>query len=296
MNIFITGASGFIGSNLSRHLLDIGHTVHVGLRKGSNLNNLEDIKNRLAIYYYEILPGGLAQYFKQENIECVFHLASCFIAEHTTDQVEKLVDSNILFGTQLLEAMKSAKVTKLVNTGTSWQHYNNEPYNPTNLYAATKEAFEAILKYYTEAEGVNCITLKLFDSYSENDNRPKLINLLFKFSQEGRELDMSGGEQPINLLHVIDICKGFERALELLNDSNYNLNNGKYALAAKESITLKQLIKLFNKTAQNHIKVKWGAKPYRKREVMSLWSNYQLLPGWEQTIPLEVGLKGMFNR
>lgn len=295
MNIFITGATGFIGSNLCRHLLKEGYKVHIGLRKESDLSNIEDVKNDLHIYYYTNSIFDLASFFTKESIKGVFHLASCFIAEHKTDQVKRLIDSNILFGTFLLEAMRIAKVKNLINTGTSWQHYDNERYNPVCLYAATKEAFDAIIKYYTECEELSCITLKLFDSYSENDNRPKLINVLNKFAAEGKVLDMSEGEQQINLLHVNDICRGYVNAYELLLKNENNSLNEKYTLAAKEIVTLKKLIAFFNRISPKKITINWGLKPYRKREVMTLWSDFEILPNWEQKISLENGLNKLFK-
>lgn len=294
MNIFITGATGFIGSNLCKHLLKKGYNVHIGLRKESDLSNLASFKNKIHIFYYTNSIYDLATYFTNSNIEGVFHLASCFISEHKTQDVTRLIDTNVHFGTLLLEAMKVAKVKNLINTGTSWQHYENESYNPVCLYAATKEAFETIIKYYTECESISCITLKLFDSYSENDNRPKLINLLNQFAEEGKVLDMSEGNQEINLLHVNDICNGYEIAYDLFTKLKSPINF-KYALAAKETITLKELIEIFNRLSPKPIIVNWGHKPYRKREVMSLWSEYDMLPNWKQTISLENGLNRLFK-
>src|SRR4051812_1833664 len=75
--------------------------------------------------------------------DVVFHLASLFVSDHRVQDVQNLVESNLLFGTQLLEAMAQAGVKRIINTGTSWQCPH-----PFNLYAATKQAFESILGYY----------------------------------------------------------------------------------------------------------------------------------------------------
>ena len=52
--------------------------------------------------------------------DVVFHLASTFVAEHSTEDVAALVESNLLLGTQLAEAMRVHGRTLLVNTGTAW--------------------------------------------------------------------------------------------------------------------------------------------------------------------------------
>ncbi|WP_108869582.1 NAD-dependent epimerase/dehydratase family protein [Aquimarina aquimarini] len=292
-NVFITGGTGFIGSNLCRYLYKKGYNISVGIRENADLSNLKDIEENIVLYNYTDSVNELASFLKEQKIDVVFHLASCFIAEHKPEDVNSLINSNLLFGTFLLEAMRIAEVKKLINTGTSWQHFNNESYNPVCLYAATKDAFERIITYYYEAEGLSCITLKLFDSYSENDTRPKLINLLNQFSKEGKVLDMSGGEQEINLLHADDICMGFESAYEFLNEKSLN---EKYTLVAKETITLKKLIEIFNSISESEIIVNWGEKPYRKREVMKLWSSFEILPNWTQKISLKEGLNRLFNK
>ena len=138
----------------------------------------------------------------EANPEIVFHLASLFLAQHTLEDIERLVQSNLLFGVQIAEAITLQGVTKLINTGTSWQHYENEDYNPVCLYAATKQAFEDMLKFYVEASKLKVITLKLFDTYGPDDSRPKLFTLLRKVAQEQTELAMSPGEQLIDLVYM----------------------------------------------------------------------------------------------
>ena len=99
------------------------------------------------------------------------------------------------------------------------------------------DAFETLLEYYIKAEGFTGITLKLFDTYGETDTRPKLINFLNKFADEETELNMSPGEQMLNLVHIDDVCSAFEVAFNLL-ENNTN-RHSIYAIANKESYKLK---------------------------------------------------------
>ena len=178
-----------------------------------------------------------------------------------------MIQSNILFGTEILEAMKESNTNLLINTGTSWQHYNSEEYNPVDLYAATKEAFEKIIKYYIEAENIRCVTLKLFDTYGENDKRPKLINLLNKFADERKILDMSLGEQKLDLVHIDKVTESFIKAFELL-ENNIELKYDSYGVSSGKQISLKEIVENFEKESGKKVLINWGTKPYRKREVM----------------------------
>lgn len=69
----------------------------------------------------------------------------------------------------MLEACKKAETKWFLNTGTIWQNYNvsdkSDEYNPVDLYAASKQAFITMAKYYTETSKLRFCTLKLCDTY-----------------------------------------------------------------------------------------------------------------------------------
>lgn len=267
MNVLVTGATGFIGSNLCRKLLEKHYKVHILVRKTSTFEYLKDIVNEVNIYCWDEDIKELTKYLIENQIQCIFHLASYIKTEHIQEDVRKLINSNILYGTNVLEAMKYSNTKLIINTGTYWQHYNSEEYNPVDLYAATKEAFEKIIKYYVEAENIRCITLKLFDTYGENDKRPKLINLLNKFADEKKVLDMSLGKQKLDLVHVDKVTDSFIKAFELL-EKNTNLKYDSYGVSSGKQISLREIVENFEKESGKKILVNWGARPYRKREVM----------------------------
>ena len=291
--VVITGSTGFVGSSLVKYLLKKKFKVAVIVRENSNLYNLKEILDDLKVFKYDNDLENLISFFNEYNPKLVFHLASNFKAENEINQVDSLVQSNISFGLHILEAMKETGVKHLINTGTSWQHYNNEDYNPVCLYAATKQAFESLIEYYVQAEGFRAITLKLFDTYGENDKRPKLINLLNKFADEKKELNMSLGNQPLNLVHINDVCNAFFIANKLLKENNKSMHK-KYSVESNDSYSLKEVIKVFEKSTRKKILINWGREKYRKREVMKLWSLGDKLPNWKAKISLSEGLKRKF--
>lgn len=286
----VTGATGFVGSNLCKYLIENDWEVSIIARPSSDYSNINSILHEVEIFEYDGNIEKLIDYFNEKKADVVFHLASLFIAEHESSQIDKLVDSNIKFGLHILEAMKESKTELLINTGTSWQHYHTNEYNPVNLYAATKQAFESLIKYYLEAENIRAITLKLFDTYGESDTRPKLINLLHNFADENKELNMSPGEQVLDLVHVDDVVKAFVKAYEYLS-SNLSVKYDEFGVASGRRVKLNELINTFEEVTNKKINVRWGGRDYRRREVMVLWDGYKTLPGWECKIKLEDGLK-----
>lgn len=290
----ITGGTGFIGSRLCKYLIKNGWEVSIVARPTSKYSYLKEVKNDVEIYIYSGDINDLVSFFKRKNADVVFHLASLYLTEHDIRDVDEIVDCNVKFGVQILEAMKKSRTKLIINTGTSWQHYNGEPYNPVNLYAASKQAFESMLKYYTEAEDIRAITLKLFDTYGESDNRPKLLNLLGNLSSKNKKIELSKGNQLIDLVHVDDVVEAYNSAYNYL-EKNKIIKMKDFAVSSGKTIKLYDLVSLFQEIIGENFPVLWGVKPYRKREVMEPWSTFEILPNWECKITLEEGLKKLYS-
>lgn len=292
--ILITGATGFIGMNLAKKFIQDNFEVHIIARPSSNLKLLKNIKNNLQIHLYDGTIHSLIHIFEKVKPRIVFHLASLFIAQHTVDDIDKLIASNILFGAQLIEAMLKNEVYYLINTGTSWQHYKNKDYSPVCLYAATKEAFDKILQFYIETTPLKVITLKLFDTYGPNDSRGKLMNFLKNNSNEQKLLKMSPGEQLIDLVYIDDVVNAFVLAGQRILKNNSKKMES-FAVSSGSLISLKELVKLFENISGTKLYIKWGGRPYRDREVMLPWNTGKHLPGWSAKVSLKEGLSKFLN-
>lgn len=293
--VLVTGGTGFVGSNLCRSLVRDGWKVHIiAIPNDTGGTLLDDIRDQLNIHVHDGSTACMSSIMATVMPDTVFHLASLFLSEHAAQDIDRLIISNVLFGTQLLEAMAVHGVFRIVNTGTSWQHYGNEAYSPVNLYAATKQAFEDVMCYYVEARGIKAITLKLFDTYGPNDPRPKLFHLLEKLAHEGSSLAMSPGEQIVDLVHVTDVVAAFEIACDRLV---HGLVEGHevYAVSSGNSMTLREVVEVFESALGRKFAIEWGGRPYRAREVMNLWDKGKLLPGWSQTYSLETGINELLT-
>ncbi|MBU3638539.1 NAD(P)-dependent oxidoreductase [Polynucleobacter sp. AP-RePozz3-80-G7] len=287
----VTGVTGFIGAHLVKRLVNEGWKVHAIIRKGSKLPSLL-ANEELNLHLYDGSTNGLVQCVSEIKPDVVFHLASLFLSQHEVKDVEPLVQSNLLFGNQLLEAMRVNDVRNLINTGTSWQHYENNDYNPVCLYAATKQAFEAIIEFYIQACNFKVITLKLSDTYGPNDHRPKLFSLLYKASLTNTPLDMSIGEQLIDLVYIDDVINAYLIAVNrLLN--NEVVGHEIYRISSGNPITLKNLVQLYITVTGRNIQLNWGARPYRLREMMSIWDREKKMTGWQPSISLKDGINRM---
>ena len=288
----VTGGTGFVGTNLVRRLMNDGWETHVLARPNSDLSMLADVTAAIQVHIHDGSTERLIAIMQQASPQIVFHLASLFRAHHTPQDIEPLIHSNLLFSTQLIEAMSVSGVRHLVNTGTSWQHYENKDYSPVCLYAATKQAFETMLTFYTEVSNLSVITLKLFDTYGPNDTRAKLFTLLRKAARTQEPLLMSPGEQLIDLVYIEDVLDAYLLAAERLLQMQVNRHEI-YAVTSGKPIKLRDLVEIYGRIVRQPLTVEWGARAYREREVMLPWNKGEIIPGWEPKITLAVGIARM---
>lgn len=285
----VTGGTGYLGGQLAKYLTERGWTVHLLVRSAPAAGAAG-----LEVHVLQPDYSNLTTLLKEIQPQVVFHLASLFLVDHQPDQVGPLLHSNVVFGTQLLEAMVQAGVSHFVNTGTWWQHYEAKPYSPVCLYAATKQAFEAILQFYTEARGLHAITLTVFDTYGPNDPRRKLLNILAGQLANPQPLDFPVGEQPLDLVYVDDVCAAFERAAKLLLEG-HSKGHEIYSLPARERMTLRQVVEKFFEVAGVPSPARWGTRPYRAREMLVPWNAGTPLPGWRAEATFEVGARRLLD-
>ena len=287
--LLITGSSGFVGRHLVNFLLkNKKYHVSVVVRPSTILpKQIQDLEAS-RIFTYDGSTKNLINIMGLVKPNVVVHLASKFVAEHTSDQIIPMIKSNILYSAQLLEAMSINKVKSLINTSTSWQHFENQSYNPVNFYASTKSAAERLMLYYSEAHKVKIINLKLFDTYGPYDERKKLISSLFENAFKGEVLSMSPGKQLIDMVYIDDVINAFQIAIDRVSIEKNRFSD--YSVSSKKLISLKDLVKTFNSVTKLNLRVNFGSRPYRIREVMLPWTNGVGLPQWSAKINLETGL------
>jgi nucleoside-diphosphate-sugar epimerase len=285
----ITGVTGYIGGKLAERLVADGWTVHALVRGGSERPATAQIR----FHVHDGSAAGLTAVVREAAPDIVFHLASLYLAEHRPEEVDQLIASNVLLPAQLAEAMTAAGAARLVNTGTAWQHFNTPGYNPVNLYAATKQAAVDILRYFHDARGLSVVTLKLFDTFGPGDKRRKLIQVLVDAALSGERLEMSPGEQLIDLTHIDDVIDAFLVAADRLLASVAPLNEEFLISGTRRK--LRELVEITGEALGRDVHVTLGARPYRAREVMvpAEAPAERQLPGWKPSRELTEAIRDL---
>ena len=282
--IFLAGGSGFIGSNfLKRYNHKYKFFVLVRDKK-KNLNNSKE-KNKNIIYLFFKNNKQIDKILENIKVDYFVNLATFYSNRNESADIKKIVLSNILFPSLIINALNKKNLKKIINIGTMQEHYQNSQYFPYNFYAASKKSFETLIEFYKRKyDKIKFLNLKFFENFSKKDNRNKILPIIKKKHKKNILLDISGQNLSLNFLHVDDIC----RAIDILISKK--INDGNYQIQSKNFTNIVKLIKKYNNDNKNKINYKIHDDNFFK-------INYKIkkLPHWKQTLFIEDYFEKIIN-
>lgn len=252
MRYLVTGSTGYIGKKLTQSLFNDGNSVACLVRSKARAISLE--KAGVTVFVYDGTPQSVARAFEKTDYDTVFHLAS---VSASNSKIEDILEANIKFGTFLLSSMSASASKRLVNVGTYWQNSFNTSFTPNSLYAATKQAYEDIIEYYSLNSGIRAITLRLHDVYGKDDFRGKVFQLVKLAAMNNESLDMTNGEQFLRPVHIFDVLSAFYRANEIIHADKTSVGKHEVYWVAGKVIQLKKLIEVFVLNSNLKVTLNW---------------------------------------
>jgi UDP-glucose 4-epimerase len=240
LKIFVTGAAGFIGSNLVDRLLGIGYSV-VGFDNLST-GQLEFLKaaSRSPCFHFE--RGDLLDLAHlqraMEGCEIIFHLAANADVRFGLQHPRKDLDQNTIGTWNVLEAMRANQIRRIVFASTG-SVYGEPRIFPTpedapfpiqtSLYGASKLAAEGLIAAYCEGFDMQAYIFRFVSILGERYTHGHVFDFYRQLKSHPDYLEVLGnGHQKKSYLYVQDcisaILLAIEKATEKVNIFNLGLD------------------------------------------------------------------------
>ena len=277
----VTGATGFVSGHLVGRLVADGWEVTALVRD-------TDAPLPCPKVAWPTTGEHAVQVFSELAPDVCFHLATRFQPTHTAADVVALVDGNVTLAALVGEGAAAVADCSVVYTASYWQHFEGASYDPTSLYAAMKQAGADVLRYYAECAQVPVTSLTLFNTYGPGEAENRITSLLIRSAIEQTALDLSPGEQLIDLLHVDDVVEALLECDRTVDPAAAPWRE--LTVRSHSPVTLRQLAERTGDAVGRDPVIRFGARPYRPREMFSPWATSPDLPGWSPSISLADGL------
>lgn len=285
--VLLTGASGYIGYNLTKYLVSKGFNVHLIVRNNSNIRDLNLFTK--FIHIYNGIPETIEMIINTYNLDYVIHLATHSDKSDDSSTLAKLNDVCLNLTNQLFSVIKKQKYQiAFINIGTIWQMHKKS----NNAYSLYKCFQEELAKFYSIKYDIKVLSLLLTDSYGPNDWRPKLLNHLKDAVLNGYEFQISNPNGKINLVFIDDICDAIYQSMELVKNQRSSFSN--YKLQANKTIDLKDLVSSIEMIMDHSVNVKFLED--KSSVEVEIDNSVSLLTGWSPKIDLNTGLTRFFGK
>ena len=295
MKVLVTGGTGFIGSHVSKLLLDQNHQVTV-------LDNLSHSSKSFLDPRATFVETDLLDQPKLEEIlpghETVIHMASFIEVGESVKHPVEFAENNILGTVKLLEAMKKSKVKKIIFSSSACVYgtpkklpiTEDDPLGKQeNPYGITKITMEQFCQLYHNLEGFDVTILRYFNPYGEGElHQPEThaIPNFIKAVLEKRPVPLYWkGEQIRDFIYIDNLA---EAHVALLMQTGFNIYNVGTETGVKVIDVVRKIFELVG------YEVPIEDKGERKGDVPSLVASSEKIKkelGWQAKVNLDEGLR-----
>jgi len=299
--ILVTGASGFIGSNLVPRLIKENHEVYCLLRYVSNrVPNLPPETNPVFCDLRDSLD--LRKVLKDVNPEIIVHLAASSSVAYSHLHSQEMFDINLLGTVNLAQAAKEiSALEKFISASTSETYGNQDilpikegaPLRPNTPYSISKVAAEDFLNYMYAAHGFPVLIAKPFNTYGRIDNYNFITERIITQMITDRGVVLGNPDPIRDFLYVDDHVNGYMKLVESSNILEKLGTNRAINFCTGRGFTIREWAEKIARLLDYKKDITWKLSYSRPTEIRSLMGDNtkaKELLGWEPKIAPEKGL------
>jgi nucleoside-diphosphate-sugar epimerase len=264
--IVVTGATGFIGSNLIRKLIKDGHDVHLFVRPMFKQWRIADALSRVKIHVLDLeSKESLEKALKRIKPQWLFHLAT-YGGYPSQKDLNKIIATNIIGTVNFMEAAVVTGFESFINIGSSSEYgfkdhpvKENEPLEPNSHYALSKAYMTMFARDLAVRNKLNIITLRPYSVYGAYEEPGRFIPTIIIKGLNGEWPPLVRPEIARDYIHVDDFIKACILAAKYKGKDRgliFNAGCGK-------QITIKEVVELAAERFDIKIKPKWRTMPDR---------------------------------
>lgn len=220
MRALVTGAAGFLGANLVRHLAAAGHEPVALARSREAAWRLEEVVSEVRVLELDLRDtAAIGRALEDTQPQWVFHLAAHGAYSWQND-LAQMIAVNVAATAALLAAARAVGVKAFVNAGSSSEYglkahapREDEWLEPNSHYAVTK-ATATHLTALAAAQGLPAVTLRLYSIYGPWEEPGRLVPALVREATRGGLPPLVGPQTARDFVYVEDCCEALLRAAE----------------------------------------------------------------------------------
>ncbi len=295
-NVLVTGASGFIGSHLTKELVKQGANVSILTLYDDKINNirLSKIWDQLTRVEADIRNLDSLKVLKQEQFDVVYHLAAYNHVGDSFRHVSESFDVNGKGTANLLESCSNVKQFVYTSTSEIYGLQQSVPFReecnpqPLSPYAIGKYAGELYCRMKHEMNQFPVVVLRPFNTFGPFQTTKAVIPEMIINCLLNKEIKTTEGKQTREFNFVKNIVEGFILAGLKKNAVGKVIN-----LGSATEISIKELVTNIHRLSGSKSQLKIGALPYRPTEIWRMFCDNKRakeILEWEPRISFEEGL------
>lgn len=287
--ILLTGATGFLGSHLLESFISQGFQVVILKRASSDTSRITHLLEK--VKSYNIDQVNVKTIFQEIKPEIVVHTACSYGRKN--ESLFDIVNSNLIFGLDLLEESINTNVKTFINT---------DSLLPRNLndYSLSKAQFTDWLE--KRSDKIQVVNFKIEHMYGVKDDTKKFLPWLIDEMINGvDDISLTSGIQKRDFIYISDVVAAYDLVIHkrdvLLNWNQFDIGT-KFFTGVKEFVLiLAREIEKINKI-KIVARLRFGAIPYRKGDIMTPeLDNTKLIElGWNPKVAVIDGIQKILKK